>query len=198
MTKGKKITLWVCVGAMILILVLGTVLGVVIHNNKATVYGTVYGIEYKILQSDINSATCKRITTEPYTADHAIADMDLQITLRNKTDNDFIFNPDVLYINVTRYSINGRVTFENGKTSLCYSDLISSIQTVPTDNVICSMKTTLHLKIYEKILNVNYGLDYKSGCCIGLMETINFSVTYNGEKVLDFKPIINIDAVQFV
>lgn len=187
--KKKKIALFVSIGLLILVLVVGAIVGVVIYNKKTLPKSKVYGIEYKLLQSEISEASFDESSR------YLTMDMDLHVTLRNATDKDFVFNPDVLYLNVDGMYVDGsegwyETTFENGTKKLCYAeDLFVETQTIPTNNGICSLKTSISLKLYWPYAAWNSGM-------IERMHTLEFNLIYNREKVFKFSPNVTLEQVE--
>ena len=126
MSKKKKIALFVSIGLLILVLIVGAIVGVIIYNKKTLPESKVYGIEYRVLQSEMSVATFDNSNR------YLTMNMDLHITLRNTTDKDFVFNPGALYLNVDGMYVDGSngwygTTFENGTNKLCYEkDLFTS------------------------------------------------------------------------
>lgn len=188
MSKKKKIALFVSIGLLVLVLIIGAIVGVIIYNKKTLPKNKVYGIEYKVLQSEISEASFD--TSSRYLT----MDMDLHITLRNATNKDFVFNPNVLYLDIDGGYDDGSygyhsTTFENGTKKLCYAeDLFTETQTIPTNSGICSLKTSISLKLYHPYAEWN-------SCMIEDMESLIFTLIYNGEKVFEFSPNVTIEQV---
>ena len=201
MTKGKKVALILGVILLgILLLIIGATIGLAINNKKSYIgivgknfkelnaRGDAYGIEYRILESEISSAEYNGVDK------NLTMNMDLQITLRNTTDKDFVLNSDVLYLQVEGCEVDGsnghyETVFDNEECLLCISDILSSnTHHIASNNGVYSIHASLNLKLHFPYAEWNSGLLEK-------MNTIGFRLIYNGEKVLEFAPYILVDKV---
>ena len=175
MTKNKKITIYISIG--LLMALIGTCIFCCLIKKLNKVKNTIYGIEYKVLQNEIFSANFNSANS------YLSIEMNLQISLRNKTNADFSFNPNVLYL-----CINGGydANFTNGTKEICFADILyPDNKLISANNGIYSINTLTQLKLYHPYAELN-------SCMINDMQSIRFALIYNGEYILEFNPKVSI------
>lgn len=190
MTKKKKTILIITSIIVLTLIIIGTIVGIVLSNKYNT---KAYGIKHKLLRSEITEARLVQEVMNNYVDMNYYLEMklDYKITLHNTTDKDFIYNSDVLYLEVEDVEYYGGTTFktyfkDNKKGEICFSEILTSNTTftISPNNGIGSISGSLNVIIYFDRHNP------QDQHLNEMMREIEFKLTYNGKKVGEFKPDI--------